>query len=428
MNKNNSAKKLAYAVWLITAFAAISFVWIKIQNWGPILDMPEQSDFGTYYYSGKISTLQPDLLYKHQLWEEVLGGQYRSQLPYLYLPVFSVFMQPISSLPYSTAQRVWFWCSISAIIVTLIVMKLTITSNKIFVLFAILWLFSPSTLDTLFLGQVNTLLAMLLTLACIGIRNKSHTIELIAGACLGIVSAVKPFPIGLILYAFIRRRYWYVVGTIFSICLLFTAGLILLPISVTKDYFSIILGVSAVSAPPGIPIFWNQSVAAFWRKLSIPVDVMLYSSPTTNPIWVTIFIGISNLILFGYVVKVLLPQRKFQKHQFTIHEVSLVLIMMMLLTPITWWHYLLITTFIYYSLATILYTDSTRWWQQLAISIGYLFTVIQRAMERIIPIIRIKFLSSLMFFGLLIWYYVTLFTLMDNRTSNNAYRDEGLVS
>jgi len=408
------AVKLAWVLWLLAALVAIAFFSIKAHNWGPVLDAPEQGDFGVYYYSAKISKIAPEFLYDYHKWGEASGGEFRYHMPFLYIPAYAVLLRPLSDLPYETARRVWFWCSVIAIFATVIIMSRYISSKKVFALSVTLWLFNPSALDTLFHGQVNAFLAVLLTLACAGLGNPKCVVQFLAGMCLGFASAIKPFPIGLTIYAFSRKQYSYVAGTVVSLILLFAIGFVALPLKVTQDYFNVMLGVSTEFAPPGMPIFWNQSIAAFWSKLIMPIDVMIGASPPPNPMWVTVLSVVSSLIFAGFTIKALLPKKDQEGRESKIFEICLVLIAMLLLTPYTWWHYLLLTTFIFIAIAIILLNRSKTWWQRIALPLGYLLIVTQRGMERIVPHVRITILSSLTFFGLLIWWYTVMVALKEN--------------
>jgi hypothetical protein len=406
--------KFAWILWLLAALVAIAFFSIKIHNWGPVLDAPEQSDFEVYYYSGVISKIKPEFLYHHLKWSEASGGEFRYRLPFLYIPAYAVLMRPLSELPYHTAKQVWFWCSIIAIVVTVYILYRYIPSKKVLTLSVIFWLLNPAALDTLFLGQVNAFLALLLTLACVGLGNPKYAVQLLAGMCLGFASAIKPFPIGLALFAFSRKHYSYVAGTVVSLILLFVIGFAALPLKVTQDYFNVMLGVATEFAPPGVAIFWNQSIAAFWSKLNMPIDVMIGTSPPPNPMWVTVLSVVSSFGFAGLTIKALLQKKDREGREISIYEICLVLIAMLLLTPNTWWHYLLITTFIFIAIAKILLNHSTTWWQRIALPLGYLLIVTQRGMERILPRVRINILSSLMFFGLMIWWYVVMVISKEN--------------
>lgn len=247
-------------------------------------------------------------------------------------------------------------------------------------------------LDTLFLGQVNAVLALFVALAFLGLESRRNAIAFLAGFALGIVCCVKPIPIGLAAIALIRRRFAYLAGVACGAGMCVVVSAYALPAGVFQNYVDTIARMSGDLAPPGLTIFWNQSMLAFWQKIANGQG----AAPSSLP-------GLLSAGLVMLLSALVILRDSGSASTRNDIAVSIALLVALLCSPITWWHYLLIATPVIMTVAdTYVNSDDPLW--RLALPLGLLLIVAQRGTERLVaPALVAAVLSSLMTFGLLVW-------------------------
>ncbi len=379
------------ALWIAVIAVTTLFVIVKVRNWGPAIDAPAQDDFASYYYAAQISEKAPLLLYLPGEWRNVLGGDVET-LPFLYMPATAIAFQPISHLPYETARRIWFWLSVGCIAATAFLLARRLRSRRAQAIAMAMVVFSPALLDTLFLGQINGVLALFAALACLGLESQKRPFAFLAGFVLGIACCVKPVPIGLAAIALLRRRFAYLAGVGCGVGVFVAVSALALPGGVFQNYTGTIARMSGELAPPGLTIFWNQSILAFGKKLAGGEG-----APVTS------LLAILAAGVIGLFAGLAILRNSRSASRRTDISISIALLVALLCSPVTWWHYLLIATPVIMTIAEIyVNTDDPLW--KMAAPLGLLLVIAQRGTERLVapaPILAV--LSSLMTFGLLFW-------------------------
>ncbi|MFC2031598.1 glycosyltransferase family 87 protein [Chloroflexota bacterium] len=184
-----------------------------------------QYDFETYYLAAASlnSETQPIVYPLETLrsTSEQLGLDLVWISPYLYPPIWAVFLRPVARFPLESAKTLWLGINLAALfIVTIVLVHTFARSSALRVaipLGVLLIAFSPVTM-TLVLGQVNLiLLALIVGALALTQRTQSSTkAEIAAGWLLGLATAIKLFPGILILPFLLQRRYRVVVWTVIA--------------------------------------------------------------------------------------------------------------------------------------------------------------------------------------------------------------------
>jgi Glycosyltransferase family 87 len=407
-------------LWGLALLVAVIFVVIKVRAWGSVLDAPEQSDFvAGYYHAALIVMRSPVDLYHEERWPQLLGEG--SGGLFTYMPTFAWLLGPFARLPIESARRVWFWTSVLALGLTVVLLIAMGPSRPQGMAAAALYVLMPATLDTLFLGQVNFYLGLTITLSVLSLRATRIWPQLLGGVLLGFAGAVKFFPLALAGMTVWKRRWPYGLGALLGVALYVGLGWLALPASVWADYANRLGGMTATLAPPGQSPVSNQSLLAFWTKLAMqgPVPLFLQGSDlgilqahALVPPELSKVLGYVSVLcvlcLSAWVVWRLRtsvrPQPTLMPPVFVAS--AIVLLAALLVSPITWWHYTAITAPIFP--VVVATRPELAWPWRILMPIGYLLMVAQRGMMLWLPLVPIIATSSLMLFGLLLWWLVLL--------------------
>jgi len=168
-------------------------------------------------------------------------------------PLWTVLISPLGLLEPITAYRVFVLISLIVVVGYLAwtVEELRLRPGWTVVGVVMLLLSSPL-LATLALGQVYPLLALGLVAAWVADRRDRQEIS---GAALGLVVALKPVLLPVLLWLLVRRRWRAVVAALIAGAVATLLGIIVLGPGATLDYIGV-LGV--------------QSVSAYWDNASLP--------------------------------------------------------------------------------------------------------------------------------------------------------------
>ncbi len=375
-------------LWSVALLIALAFVAIKVRAWGGVLDAPEQGDFESYYLAARVAMLSPADLYRTDAYARVLNADVHPAA-YLYAPTYAWLMQPLAQLPYEIARRIWFWASVVALLISCaLLLKLSRTTQTGLMAVA-LFVLLPSTLDVLFLGQVDLYLTLLLTLAVVALCVSGRARQLLGGIALGIAGAIKFFPLALLLMACWKRKSWFGIGAVVGVFAFMLAG---------------------VLVPPGWGITANESIFAFWRKLSeeTPVPLILQGSARGEllpsalpPAWLTNAAAYLTAFLLAFV-SLLAWWRLRGRESDGLNASALWLLLALMVAPVTWWHYATISAPMFPALIALRaqLIPSLR----VLIPAGYMLMVAQRGMMLWLPLVAIHATSSLMLFGFLLWW------------------------
>ncbi|HBL44626.1 glycosyltransferase family 87 protein [Gimesia sp.] len=185
--------------------------------------------------------------------------------------------------------------------------------------------------QSLIQGQPNLLLALLVVAAWKTGRSGN---SLLAGACLGLATAVKIYPAYLFLYFLIRRDVRALLGGALAFAIISLITVALFGSNAYHDYLTVVLPSLA-----DITNNWgNASLLAFWERLfDQPTDTI---TPVVNsPLLLKLTVWSSWLALTALVTYAVWKTRfvKFSDQSFAITVVA-----MLLMTPTTWHHYFII--------------------------------------------------------------------------------------
>ena len=187
------------------------------------------------------------------------------------------------------------------------------------------------------LGQLSLILALLLTGTWSAERSGRPAL---AGATLGVATAIKLFPGFLLLYYAWRREWRVVAAGSLTLSLLTGLTALVLGVMAYTDYFLTVL--------PHIYWFrvaWNNaSIAGFWCRLFDPEPGMAQQIWLTDPLCYSARAAAVGYWLSSLVVLCLLARatRRVKTQEDGDRAFALATTAMLLISPITWSHYFLV--------------------------------------------------------------------------------------
>lgn len=257
---------LAVVAALVLAFRALQLTLFTRQiQWG--------YDFSAYWAAGA-SVLNGASPYQvHQL-----AGPYapQEQFLYLYPPPLAALVAPLSALfPNDYRAAAWLWTGLGAVVLTLSVLALW-RSERLGERFPVLagrgrWLLVaaafafPPVVGELVLGNVHLVLLGLLTLAWLGIRRGDARGDWIAGLAVGVATIIKVFPVVLLLWFLLTRRYRAAAGVLVGAAVL---ALVTLPVTGIEPWLQYPTVLANLSAPADTrdtlaPTVWLSEAVGF---------------------------------------------------------------------------------------------------------------------------------------------------------------------
>jgi hypothetical protein len=285
-------------------------------------------------------------------------------------------------------------------------------------LFAIvIWLLLPGTLDTLHLGQLNSFAALMVCLGVMGFAARSKWAQLAGGLLVGIAGTIRIFPLALIALTPWGKKWPFAAGIVGGAAGMILAGLVGAPLVAWREFVRVIVATLGQSAPPGAQdaILLNQSLLAFWRKLSFNGEIgltlqgrdlgELTSHAVLPPALATGAAYASIAIIIAITLYALWRlYRATGDHMPVVW--SLILVAALIVSPYTWWHYLAITGVMFLGLMDAQERMRGPW--RLLLPVGYLLVVAQRAVAWVLAVIPFIALSSALLAGLLLWWLVLI--------------------
>jgi len=396
-------KKAAVAfAWVIAAALALAFTAVKIRNWGPQLDAPFQGDFIVYRNAARVLFQDPQRLYRTEDWPQVLNEPGTDWLPFLYMPAVGLAMTPFAAIPLDAARRVWFWltAALQLIIVLLIARRMPPGVPRVVGLASLL--LTPAMLDNFYQGQINLVMALLLTAAWYGVDDRRRWVRVLAGVCLGVACGIKPVMAGLALVALVRRRWIFLTGTAAGWLTLLAIGVLALPTSVTVDYFAVLGGAVGERVPNNISqgLLINQSIPAFWQKVLVGSGLEGVSG----------VLGMASVVIILLLAAASVARAGNAGKPIGAIEMSIGALAVLICVPLTWNHYLqaVAPAFVGIAVAWDRARASGSLTSQLAIPVGLLFIVAQRGAELLVNYVGWAGVFSMMTFGVLIWLTVLM--------------------
>lgn len=257
---------LAVVAALVLAFRAFQFALLARQiQWG--------YDFSAYWAAGASLLHGASPYQAHQL-----AGPYapQEQFLYLYPPPLAALVAPLSALfPNDYRAAAWLWTGLGAVVLALSVLALW-RSERLGERFPILagrgrWFLVaaafafPPVVGELVLGNVHLVLLGLLTLAWLGIRRGDARGEWIAGLAVGAAAIIKVFPVALLLWFLLTRRYRAAAAVVVGAAAL---ALVTLPVTGIEPWLQYPTVLANLSAPADTrdtlaPTVWLSEAVGF---------------------------------------------------------------------------------------------------------------------------------------------------------------------
>lgn len=356
-----------YLIWFVFFLSFLLMAKVVFQSSYP--------DFRAHYYGAKLLLST--------------GNPYVESTDYftsqVYPPIDFLFVSPLTVVPFITAQKVWILLSIASVISSLYLLlrmvNISMTSQLGLVISSLAFLAFP-TRFTLGMGQINAVLLLLLSLGLYYLLLKK---ELLAALLLAVIMHIKFFPLLLIPYFVIKKRF-KLISLIIVISVIFSLFV------VTFGYFDALKHFYA-SIVPSIFGSWkydyyNQALSGLIARHFAAQElrtVVLY-------VLTILFIFISFVILW--------KSRKIQSKDILLLEISFVIILNLLINGFSWQHHFifLIPSFIF--ILSYIHKQKASWFVVLLLLCAYIFVAINLKYPHQWPVL----LQSHVFFGaLLLW-------------------------
>jgi len=223
-------------------------------------------DFKAYYIAADLLRRGQDFYDVELQTQEVLARRLPlNQSFYIYPPLVAMAFVPLTALSMETAAQLWFFVNLTlyglALAVITRALRLDRLASMLPLLLILAFLFPPA-LFTMYKGQVNILLLLLLALTYWLYRKGWKSM---AGAALGLAVMIKIVPLLLLLYFLCKRQYVLslaAIGTIFAIGAL---GLVIVGPGPHQTYCGEVIPVLAEPRPNPA----NQSLGGFLSLLLV---------------------------------------------------------------------------------------------------------------------------------------------------------------
>jgi Glycosyltransferase family 87 len=203
-----------------------------------------------------------------------LAGPYSPQAQFLYLypPFLAVAMAPVAAIV-GTDHRVvnWLWAAVGLLIAIAITAAMArreriVPRAERWLLVAVVLAFPP-VIGELVMGNVHLVLLGLLGGAWLAVRRGDRAGETLAGVLVGIAILIKVFPVVVILWFLVRRRWAAVFAAAAAMAVLALATLPVVGLQPWLDYPKVILNQAA-------PIDAHDALApSVWLAAIVPVGV-----------------------------------------------------------------------------------------------------------------------------------------------------------
>jgi hypothetical protein len=212
------ASRLGLALWL---GVVVAFGVINVGRFFTLVSQPlDPIDFGTYYLAARQMAIAPagayDVQVLDRLWQNSDVPTWAP--PYVYPPFFAAVLQPLASLPYQPAAAIWMGLNFSLLFLALIGLLALFRWpggwKGALLLFGLMAAFTPG-FEAVLLGQVGPLLVFLLVLTLWLLSEpRSKVKDGMAGVVLALGIFIKIFPVFMLLYLVLRRRWFALAGSL----------------------------------------------------------------------------------------------------------------------------------------------------------------------------------------------------------------------
>ncbi len=404
-------KLLRVAVLAVLAILGLWFVWaaiLRFLSFGELI----MEDFASYYSSASLALQGLDI------YDDAAREAFRVQIglaelpPYIYPPFLAVVLKPIALLPFGTARIIWFVTSSMALIVSLVLLARTFClDRRWFLALVAAALFLPGTWLTLWLGQVNMFLLLLIALALYFERNDRQRA---AGAALGLAIIIKLIPLLLIVYLALTRRFTTVLWSALALVGLTAFSIVAGGTDYQARFFT--HGIVTAAGMNGVGMPFDQSISAYFARFFLP-------TPFSSPLFVSSQLPLL-LTVAASALLLALTARDAVRGGFAniLNGFPLTIVAMLLVSTISWDHY---AVFLLVPLAALMrqpdITSSRPTFQQFAVLLAYGLLVIQ-GYWTVFP--RSAWFLSFGFYGMVILWACFIWINRTHRPSGTSLVSE----
>jgi hypothetical protein len=255
-------------------------------------------DFKAYYIAADMLRAGKDFYDVQQQAEEVQArGLPLNESYYIYPPLLAIVFVPLTVLPMQEAAQVWFFLNMALYVLSLVIITRVLDLNRYREALPLLWILAflfPPALFTMYKGQVNIVILLLLALTYwLCTRHR----QVPAGLALGVATMVKIIPVLLLPYAFWKKRYALGLTAVSAICILAILGLLIAGVGPHRTYLASVL--PSLAQPRPNPS--NQSLGGF-------LSLLLVDSPYAEPLvhdpalWKVLTLSGSALLVSGVIL------------------------------------------------------------------------------------------------------------------------------
>jgi hypothetical protein len=315
-----------------------------------LIPIPIQLDFTAYYFAAQAmahgqSPYDPGV-------QQQLAAAYGSPplAAYLYPPIFAICLQPLATLPFPIANMVWFGLNLLWLVLAVRCMtRLTPTPALAVAALYVISILTPAVQHTLELGQVNTLLLLLISaaLVAIGRRSRGAWWDILGATLLACATAIKLFPAVFVIVLIGYRRGRALIAYGLAILCLFLLGMTAAggP-ATTITWATRVLSQSA----GGFMTPNNQSLVAAVARLFRPITVDLIPIggrphiisllPLLANEQLGLVLGYTLSAAVGMISIWLLGRRWIRRPaQIDMAEIAFLILSVLVMMPLVWYHY-----------------------------------------------------------------------------------------
>ncbi len=286
-------------------------------------------DFKAYYIAADMLRVGKDFYDVELQTQEMLArGLPLNESFYIYPPLLAISFLPLTALPMQTAAQFWFLINLCLYGVSLLVIARALELGRLTRMLPLLWILAflfPPALFTLYKGQVNIVILLLLVTTYWLYRKGLQTM---AGLALGLAVMIKIIPVCLLPYFLWKRKCLLSLAAIGIIAIISILGLMIVGPTPHKTYLTEVL--PSLAQPRPNPA--NQSLGGFFSLLFVENIYTDYF--THNPaLWKALTWAFSLALVVA--VAAICPRHSGGEQSLDL-EISLVIATMPLIANIAW--------------------------------------------------------------------------------------------
>lgn len=345
-------------------------------------------DFNVYYYGSKIVISGGN----------VYLGDKQLFTSFVYPPFVALFFAPFTILPFFIAEKIWTLVSIVSLLLSLFVLfkifKQKIFSSTAILLVSLSFLAFPVKF-TLGMGQINLLILLFLVLTIFFANNhKDKT----AGSFLGLSIALKLFPVLLLLYFSLIKR-WKII----FFCLTIIISSLVLPLFFIKPEVNLyFIKITLPNLLGGWKYdYYNQSLSGFLGRtgwIDFREILRIFIS--------VIFLGISFFAIINKPTKKGLSNLK----------IGILIILSLIINNFSWQHHFVWLIFPFFATFFFIKNEKLDKRYYVFLFLAYFLVAFNLKNPQIAPVIL---QSHVLYGAIILWaldIYLILKTAIDNKT------------